>query len=119
MESKAADVFAYGMVGVEVFTGKVPFEELENQTVVLRISQGGRPEMPEDARTVGLTVGMWNALESCWQQNPKERPTMQEVVTEWTRFVENEDDSGTFPECVHTTSLISNPSSAPFLPPRV
>ena len=43
MESKAADVFAFGMFAVEVFTGKIPFEEQKNKAVVLRISRGGRP----------------------------------------------------------------------------
>ena len=100
MESKAADVFAFGMFAVEVFTGKIPFEEQKNETVVLRISQGGRPEMPRNAQAVGLTVEMWNILETCWQQNPKKRPTMQEVVRKWQMFVGIDDDLSAFPGCV-------------------
>lgn len=104
-ETKAADVFAFGMLAVEVFTGKIPFEEQKNETVVLRISQGGRPGMPEDAHAVGLTVEMWNVLESCWHQNPKRRPTMQEVVRRLQKFAENEDDMNAFPECVQTQKI--------------
>ena len=117
-ESKPADVFAFGMFAVEVFTGKIPFEEQKNETVVLRISQGGRPEMPRNAQAVGLTAEMWNVLESCWQQSPKKRPTMQEVVRKWQRFIENDGDLNTFPECVQTTLVISGPCSVPFLTPR-
>jgi hypothetical protein len=117
IETKAADVFAFGMFAVEVFTGKIPFEEQKNETVVLRISQGVRPTMPEDAQTVGLTVEMWNVFESCWHQNPKKRPTMQNVVRRWQRFVRNEGGLDTFHECVQTVLLIPS-SSALFSTPR-
>lgn len=118
MESKAADVFAFGMFAVEVFTGKIPFEEQKNEAVVLRISQGGRPDMPRNPQAVGLTSDIWDLLESCWQQNPKKRPTMQEVVRKWQGFVGNEDDSNTFPQCVQTAMVISSSSSTQFPTPR-
>ena len=92
MESKAADVFAFGMFAVEVFTGKIPFEEQKNEAVVLRISQGGRPEMPGNARDIGLTPEMWNFLESCWRRGPKKRPAMRDVVRRWQKFVGYDDD---------------------------
>ena len=106
MESKAADVFAFGMFGVEVFTGKIPFEEQKNGAVVLRISGGGRPEMPENAQAVGLTGEMWKLFESCWQQDPKKRPTMVEVVGRWQGFVKDDGGTGGVIECVHITLLI-------------
>jgi hypothetical protein len=99
-ESKAADVFAFGMLAVEVFTGKVPFEEKRDEAVVLHIVRGGRPEVPQDAQALGLTAEMWELLESCWQQNPKKRPTVQQVVKKWQRFVGNDGDLDAFPECV-------------------
>ena len=96
MESKAADVFAFAMLAVEVFTGKMPFEEQKNEAVVLRISQGGRPAMPVNVREIGLTVEMWGVIESCWQQMPKKRPTMSEVVKKWQKFVDNTNDDDDF-----------------------
>lgn len=90
IESKAADVFAFGMLAVEVFTGKVPFGGKKDEAVLLLISNGGRPEMPPNAQEVGLTAEMWNVVESCWKQNPNKRPTMQEVAKKWQRFVEND-----------------------------
>ena len=90
VESKAADVFAFGMLAVEVFTGKIPFENLENEAAALRILKGGRPEMPGNAEAIGLTVEIWNLLKSCWHQNPKKRPTMGEVVRRWRKFVEDD-----------------------------
>ena len=110
MESKAADVFAFGMFAVEVFTGKIPFEEQKNEAVVLRISQGGRPEMPGNAQAIGLTVEIWNLLESCWRQDPKKRPTMGEVVRRWQKFVGDDGDLTVFPGCVKTTLVMSTSS---------
>lgn len=80
VESKPADVFAFGMLAVELFTGRIPFEQQRNETAVLRISQGGRPEIPRNAQALGITPGIWNLLESCLQENPKKRPAMEEVV---------------------------------------
>ena len=113
VESKAADVFAFAMFVVEVLTGRIPFEELENEEVVLHILRGGRPQMPTNAQELGFTREMWKFLESCWHQNPKKRPTMQDVVMRWQRFVED----SVVAECVKFISLILA-SSSPFSTPR-
>jgi hypothetical protein len=84
------------MLAVEVFAGKVPFEEKRDEAVVLHIVRGGRPEVPQNAQALGLTA----LLESCWQPNPKKRPTMQQVVKKCQRLVGNDDDLVAFPECV-------------------
>ena len=103
IESKPADIFAFAMVAVEVFTGKIPFEEQRNEAVVLRISQGGRPAMSVNSRDVGLTDEMWGVLESCWQQNPKKRPGVGEVAKRWQRSVASTDNDDEFiPLCVRT-----------------
>ena len=88
-ESKAADVFAFGMLAVEIFTGEVPFVEQGEEAVVLQILKGGRPKMPEDAQEVGLTIEMWGLIESCWRQNPKKRPTIKNVVVRWKELIEH------------------------------
>ena len=114
VESKAADVFAFGMLSVEVFTGKIPFEEQENEAVALCISRGGRPEMPDNAQAVGLTDEIWNLIESCWQQNPEKRPTMEEVTRRSRKPVENDDDGNAATGCVRITPVIPSSSSVPF-----
>ena len=92
VESKSADVFAFAMLSVEVFTGKKPFDDRKNEAVVVSILRGTRPEMPKDAQAVGLTGEMWNLLESCWQKDPEKRPTMEEVVRRWQEFVGHNND---------------------------
>ena len=105
-ESKAADVFAFGMLAVEIFTGKIPFAGRENEAVVFQILGGVRPDMPEDAQEVGLTVEIWEFMESCWRQNPKKRPTIGEVVVRWREFVINVNNvSDATPKCVRIISF--------------
>jgi serine/threonine protein kinase len=104
-ESKAADVFAFGMLAVEVFTGKVPLVEHENGAVVFQILGGVRPEMPENAQEVGLTAEVWKLIASCWQENQKKRPTIEEVVARWRKFVEQiNNGNDAVSECVRIVS---------------
>lgn len=84
--SKEAEVFTFGMVAAEVFTGKVPFEEIRYEgEVIIHIREGGRPEMGDDDDDIGalergLTIEMLEFLEACWQQDPNKRPSMRNVV---------------------------------------
>ena len=85
--SKPADVFAFAMLAVEVFSGKVPFPDMTNGAVVVQIVNGRRPVKPPAAEQFGLTAEMWKFIEKCWSANPSERPTMDEVVRMLEGFV--------------------------------
>ncbi|KAF9642002.1 kinase-like protein, partial [Thelephora ganbajun] len=77
--SKSADVFAFAMLAVEVFTGNVPFGNMRNESVVIHIAGGKRPAKPQAAEQLGLTAEMWKFIEKCWNANPNKRPTIDEV----------------------------------------
>ena len=80
VESKSADIFALGMLGVAVFTGKLPFEECSDVGAASRISEGGRPERPRDTGDTELTPEIWQLFERCWDHDPRRRLTIEEVV---------------------------------------
>lgn len=111
VESKPADVFAFAMFAVEVFTGEIPFKKRRNEAVAFLVLQGDRPEMPGNSQAVGLTGDMWNLLQSCWQRFPNNRPTMEEVVDRWQELVgySNGDTSNysAATRCVRITQLAS------------
>jgi len=88
--SKAADIFAFGMVVAEVLTDKLPFEGSSDSGAAYRISKGERPELPQNAEDMGFTTQMRALLQRCWDQNPMERPTIDEVVTTWKGLGEKE-----------------------------
>ena len=86
MESKAADVFAFGIFAAELYTGAAPFETETPVVAAQNHGKGKRPEMSENAQQGGLTDEIWKLLERCWEQKPKKRPTMEEVVRRWQGF---------------------------------
>jgi serine/threonine protein kinase len=81
-ESKDADVFAFGMVGLEILTGKEPFENSTNIGAMNLILKGNRPQKPENRPEVGLTDDMWNLLSRCWHKKPGKRPVVGDIVGE-------------------------------------
>ena len=92
VESKPADIFAFAMLALEIFTGKLPFEERGRTKGINRILKGDRPQFPQDAEDIGLTIQIQSFLEKCWCQDPEERPTIDEVVSTLERLL-TEDDS--------------------------
>ena len=66
------------MVGVEVFTGRVPFHDIPDVALVVAISKNKRLERPEGAKE--LTGKIWELLCLCWKHNPGDRPKMEEVL---------------------------------------
>ena len=41
---------------------------------------GLRPEWPSTNPPQGLANGLWEQVEACWKQEPKERPTASNVL---------------------------------------
>jgi len=72
----AADIYAFSMVCIEIFTGIVPFATIRNDTAVMvKASQGGRPDRPEQSVELGLTDSLWALLQECWDVEPETRPS--------------------------------------------
>jgi len=78
--TRESDIYAFAMVVIEAFTGKVPFPNLVNTATVIRIVRGGRPSRPEEARSLGLSDSVWDMVERCWKQDPAQRPLISEVL---------------------------------------
>jgi len=82
--TQSTDVYAFGMVIFEIFSGKFPFANIQDTVDVIgQISSGVRPERPErpaEATEVGLTDEMWKIAEDCWQADRDRRPQIAEVL---------------------------------------
>jgi len=81
--SKTADVFAFGMVVAEVLAGKRPFEGMSDSGAAHRILKGERPELPQSSEVKGFTPQLRELVQKCWDQDPAERPTIDEAVMAW------------------------------------
>ncbi|KAF8996195.1 kinase-like domain-containing protein [Cyathus striatus] len=78
--TKESDVYAFGCVCYEVFTGEIPFYEIpRDYAVMLRIIKGEKPSRPglescasESVFSRGLTEEMWTLMQDCWKFDPTE-----------------------------------------------
>ena len=79
--TEQADIFAFAMLGVEVFTGELPFGGVRHETAIIMIAQGQRPEKPRGAENRGLTTEVWKFIQRCSHQNPTRHPDIDTVVS--------------------------------------
>ena len=73
--TKKSDIYSFGMIMWEFTTGKKPFHDRpHDQYLILDILKGERPQITED------TPGFYAELmRKCWDRNPKNRPTAEEI----------------------------------------
>ncbi|KAJ7041007.1 kinase-like domain-containing protein [Mycena alexandri] len=75
-----SDVYAFACVCYEILTGKVPFYDANDASVILKVIQGGHPlRLPSCSGTAKLD-NLWELLRRCWAGNPDMRPNAAQIV---------------------------------------
>lgn len=100
--TKPADIYAFGMVIFEVLTGFQPFYDRNWQIfeMALHVLEGARPTKPDNLEQIGFGGGTWELVEECWIEDPKGRPTIEQVLTHLTRVAATSTVVGPTPELV-------------------
>lgn len=78
--SSKTDVFAFGVLIWEVFSGRPPFPGLSAVAAMLAICQRRRPARQEITRD-DFTDDLWRLVNDCWAHAPSARPSMRHVRT--------------------------------------
>jgi serine/threonine protein kinase len=98
--TKPADIYALGMVILEVFTGALPFSEKGwvIPEITYRVVNGEQPTKPDDAEQIGFGGRTWELVEECWMQQPTRRPKIEQVLAHLTRVAASSTVVGPTPE---------------------
>jgi Protein tyrosine and serine/threonine kinase len=73
---------------VEMFSGKIPFKDVDLDELRLVLQTGERPSLPADdlSRRRGLSAEMEDLIQDCWAQDPMKRPSADEIVEQLKLF---------------------------------
>jgi len=75
-----SDVYAYGCICLEVFTGRPPWHGYTDWSIIMEIGlKDNRPPRPESTIAGDLDDTMWDLIQDCWRTEPKDRPEMTTV----------------------------------------
>ncbi|KAJ6518641.1 kinase-like domain-containing protein, partial [Mycena sanguinolenta] len=74
----ATDVYAFGCVCLELYTGRPPFADLRETAALFKIMNNERPQRPPGPPAVSDTL--WGHVSVCWAEDPQARPETQLVV---------------------------------------
>ncbi|XP_072024586.1 uncharacterized protein [Amphiura filiformis] len=80
--SKPADIWAYGMLLLEICTRKPPFPDLEWHRVVFEVGNGAKPSIPE-----GCPKDLTDIMQQCWKKDPRQRPPIASIVKALSDYV--------------------------------
>ncbi|GAB1524843.1 hypothetical protein RhiTH_007999 [Rhizoctonia solani] len=77
----ASDVYALGMIVFEVISREMPYAGAKDSAIVFKVVGGVKPTRPEAHIPKGIEPAdrLWSMLNSCWANEPQERPNAFEV----------------------------------------
>ena len=70
------------LIALQTFSGHRPFHNFTDVQKIIAVMQRQRPAHPsaEECGRTGLKDGVWNLIESCWEQQPDRRPIASNVA---------------------------------------
>jgi len=76
--TESADMFSVAVVAWELFTGQCPYEGMNHLEVAIAVTQKGvRLQVPSKCTLIQKQL-----LTRCWSQEPSDRPTAAQTLTE-------------------------------------
>lgn len=69
------DVYSFGVILYEMVEGKNPWRVMKSEEIIPKIVHGERPEFTSE----DYTPGMKELINDCWNQEPKQRPTLYKI----------------------------------------
>ncbi|KDQ49923.1 hypothetical protein JAAARDRAFT_200433 [Jaapia argillacea MUCL 33604] len=78
----ASDIYAFGCVALELYSGLEPFHGIHAFQVPQVISAGQLPQNPGGGQYGRfIPAQLWESIGDCWKANPEDRPNATAVLT--------------------------------------
>ncbi|RHZ79159.1 hypothetical protein Glove_151g109 [Diversispora epigaea] len=102
--TRDCDIFSFGMIMLEVFTGYPPFYNIRHDLgLIISISNGLRPEIKCEVPQL-----LKDLMEECWNINPCNRPTSEELKTQLSKYLDyNEEDNDELEEQIEAANELN------------
>ncbi|KAG8989247.1 hypothetical protein FRB93_003687 [Tulasnella sp. JGI-2019a] len=75
-----SDIYAFGMIVVEVLSGFVPLPDLFQVRFIRAIMKGQRPPCEPASRLGQDFTRLWKIASACWVSDPSKRPAADHIV---------------------------------------
>ncbi|KFO28122.1 Receptor-interacting serine/threonine-protein kinase 4 [Fukomys damarensis] len=88
------DVYSFAIVIWGVLTQKKPFADEKNILhIMVKVVKGHRPELPPVCRPrPHACASLLRLMQRCWHEDPRERPSFQEITSETEDLCEKPDE---------------------------
>jgi len=85
--SEASDIWAFGMIILEITTGKRPYLDISIEPLVIRtICDRIIPSRPDTKQAPSLTDKLWEICLECWHFDPQGRPATSQLLKKISRI---------------------------------
>lgn len=81
------DIYAFGMLVLEVITGDPPWFGFSDSAVIQRVSSGEHPDRRSGGAFVTTSHSVWDLCCSCWRADPAGRPAIKTILGRLTDII--------------------------------
>ncbi|KAK0218738.1 kinase-like domain-containing protein [Armillaria fumosa] len=78
--SFSADVYSLACVYFEVFDGSIPWSDLNDGAVIMKVVRKKHPPRPKHLAETKFPKLWWKLMVRCWAYEPSHRPTLQNLM---------------------------------------
>ena len=76
--TEKVDVYSFGILMYEIFTRRMPYQEVKKRfEVIPHVLEGHRPTFSDEEIPF---KGLRNLMQSCWHKTPRKRPSFSVIL---------------------------------------